>query len=85
MRSALFNVKSAMNLVLGVGSKGQSQVRVVVHRLSDIGDPVVKQQAMSEAVAVARVAETVTGTRVPVEIEVYVITNIYPLNEEKIE
>jgi RHS repeat-associated protein len=74
-----FSLKEANNWLFGVGSEGQSDVRVIVLPLSEVGDPIVAAQAMAEANLIAPVADAITGTQ-PVEpLEIYVIFNVYPI------
>jgi RHS repeat-associated protein len=75
-------LKSAANLGLGVGSEGQTEVRVVVHDLADVGDPVVVAQATAQAAAAAAVADAMTGNRSTSPLEIRVITNIYPIKSD---
>ncbi|WP_217429722.1 hypothetical protein, partial [Sphingomonas bacterium] len=83
-RDFLFTLKGVGDTFRGVGSEGQSMVRVVTVPLSDVGDPTVAGQARAEAAASAPIADAVTGTRAAGPPEVRVIMNVYPIKDEQV-
>jgi RHS repeat-associated protein len=75
-------IRSVMNMALGVGSEGESQVRVVVVPIASVGDPVVRAQALAEAAVASRAADIMSGNgRNQAPVEVRVITNVYPIRD----
>jgi len=81
LRSGLFNLNAAANLLFGVGSKGESDVRVTVVPIEQIGDSAMRTQAAAQAAAVAPVADLVSGTKSAAPLEIRVIINIYPVKQ----
>jgi hypothetical protein len=70
--------------IRGVGSKGQTMVRVVTVPLSDVGDPTVAAQARAEAAAVTPIADAATGAKGTNQPEIRVIMNVFPIKDDQV-